>query len=91
MGTWRAGLRVAGFLGMTVAIMPVQWLLIRFGLAGARSLPVRYHRLLCKLIGIKVTVTPRKITAMTACLIGFLPNRKAILSSLSPKRSTRLL
>jgi 1-acyl-sn-glycerol-3-phosphate acyltransferase len=62
MGTWRAGLRVAGFLGMTVAIMPVQWLLIRFGLAGARSLPVRYHRLLCKLIGIKVTVKGIPVT-----------------------------
>lgn len=69
MGIWRAGIRVAGFVGMTLALMPVQWLLVRFGLPGARMLPVIYHRLLCRLIGIRVSVrgTPERDRPVLVC------------------------
>ena len=62
MGTWRAILRVAGFVSMTLAIMPVQWVLVRFNLPGSYMLPLYYHRILCKLIGIKVTVKGTPVT-----------------------------
>lgn len=62
MGTWRAVLRAIGFVGMTLAIMPFQWLLMRFSLPGSYSLPMYYHRLLCKLIGIRVTVKGTPVT-----------------------------
>ena len=62
MGTWRAIQRVAGFLGMTLAVMPVQWVLVRFSLPGSYMLPLYYHRVLCRLIGIKVTVRGTPVT-----------------------------
>lgn len=69
MGTWRALTRVIGFVGMTLALMPVQWLLVRLKLPGARGLPHLYHRVLCKLIGIRVIVrgTPERTRPVLVC------------------------
>lgn len=69
MGTWRATIRVVGFVGMTVLLMPFQWLLLKLKLPGARTLPLIYHRLLCRTIGIKVAVkgTPVRDVAVLIC------------------------
>lgn len=56
MGIWRATIRVIGFIGMTLALMPVQWLLVRLHLPGSKMVPHLYHRVLCRLIGIRVIV-----------------------------------
>lgn len=45
------------FVAVTGTLIPVQWLAIRLRLPLARALPVTYHRLLCRLLGIRITVT----------------------------------
>ncbi len=62
MGTWRAVTRVIMFVGMTLTLMPVQYVLVKTGLPGSRSLPMWYHRLLCRVIGIKVTIKGAPVT-----------------------------
>ncbi|MGB3810475.1 MAG: lysophospholipid acyltransferase family protein [Parvibaculum sp.] len=54
MGRLRAGVLLAGFILSALLLMPVQALGLRFGLPFAKTLPNRYHRFLCKLIGIRV-------------------------------------
>ncbi|HAH10353.1 MAG TPA: 1-acyl-sn-glycerol-3-phosphate acyltransferase [Alphaproteobacteria bacterium] len=43
-----------GFLLITLAVMPVQWLAIRYNWALKDTLPIRYHRMVCRLIGIRI-------------------------------------
>jgi 1-acyl-sn-glycerol-3-phosphate acyltransferase len=43
-----------GFLVLTMAFVPVQWLALRFNLSLANTLPVHFARGLCALIGIRV-------------------------------------
>lgn len=52
----RAGLILTLFLGLTLPLMPVQ--LVLFGLKPrwARRLPHWYHRLVCRIIGVRVVV-----------------------------------
>jgi len=68
MATARAALLLAGFISSALLLMPAQWLGLKFGLPYARTLPNRYHRFLCRLVGIRVTVRgePHK---GSACLI----------------------
>lgn len=56
MATARAAVLLAGFMLSAVILMPLQWFGLKFGLGYARGLPNRYHRFLCWLVGIKVTV-----------------------------------
>ena len=48
----RAYLIGAGFLAITLPLMPVQALLVRFAPGAARRLPHWYHRMVCRLIGL---------------------------------------
>ena len=48
--------RGLGFLALTLPLMPVQQILLWIGAPAARALPHYYHRLLCIILGIKVTV-----------------------------------
>ena len=52
----RAGAILAGFLALTLPLMPVQLLLVRMGSRHARTFPHRYHRWVCRLIGIRLNV-----------------------------------
>ncbi len=54
MGRLRAGWLLVGFIGSALLLMPVQALARKFGWPIAKTLPNRYHRFLCKLIGIRV-------------------------------------
>ncbi len=69
MGTWRATIRVICFLSLTIGLMPVQWVLVTLKMPGARSLPMHYHRILCRLIGIRVIVkgTPERTRPVLIC------------------------
>lgn len=56
MGALRGGAVLAGFLGLTVPLMPVQAALVRFGHRGARRFPHWYHRNVCRLLGLRIDV-----------------------------------
>ena len=56
MSRVRAGTILAGFLTLTVPLMPVQALLVRVWSKGARRFPHWYHRQVCRLIGARLTV-----------------------------------
>jgi 1-acyl-sn-glycerol-3-phosphate acyltransferase len=55
-GALRATSVLAGFMGLTVPLMPVQALLVRRGSPRARTFPHWYHRRLCRLLGIRIHV-----------------------------------
>lgn len=46
--------KFAAFLALTIALIPVQAAALRWGLPYARRLPTAYHRLLCRLLGIRI-------------------------------------
>lgn len=66
--TLRAGVLLAGFILSALVLMPVQLLSLKLGLPLAKTLPNRYHRFLCGLIGIRV-VTRGAPYEGGACLI----------------------
>jgi lyso-ornithine lipid O-acyltransferase len=51
-----AALKFAGFLGLTLALMPVQFMLVRTSPSLARALPHWYHRTLARLLGFHISV-----------------------------------
>lgn len=55
MNRLRASVLLAGFVLSALLLMPVQALALKFDLPLAKTLPNRYHRFLCRLIGIRVT------------------------------------
>ncbi|HMM14051.1 MAG TPA: lysophospholipid acyltransferase family protein [Parvibaculum sp.] len=68
MGRLRASFLLTGFILSALLLMPVQAVALKFGLPLAKRLPNRYHRFLCKLVGIRV-VTRGEPYAGGACLI----------------------
>jgi 1-acyl-sn-glycerol-3-phosphate acyltransferase len=56
MSRLKALTRALGFLALTLPLIPVQMLLLRFAPAAARALPHHYHRMLAWLFGIVITV-----------------------------------
>lgn len=68
MRTFRAALKLLAFAALTVPLMPVQQALLWFSDGGARNLPHRYHRLLCRLFGIRLSMAGRP-PAAGSCLI----------------------
>ena len=61
MPTLRAFALALAFLGLTVASIPIQWLSIRLNLKLQRTYPHAYHRLLCRMFGIRVFVIGKSI------------------------------
>jgi len=53
----RAGLLLAVFFAATIALIPAQWLLLKTGSRGAEWLPHYYHRFLCWLLDVRVSVS----------------------------------
>lgn len=51
-----AGLRLAGFLALTLPLMPIQALLLRLNPISARHFPHWYHRRVCRLLGIRLHI-----------------------------------
>lgn len=56
MGALRGAAILAGFAGLTLPLMPVQALLVRFSPPLARRLPHWYHRQVCRLIGVRLDI-----------------------------------
>jgi len=42
------------FAGVTIVLLPLQWVAIKLGIPLRRSLPHRYHRFVCALFGIRI-------------------------------------
>lgn len=53
----RAGLLLAVFFAATIALIPAQWLLLKTGSRAAEWLPHYYHRFLCWLLDVRVSVS----------------------------------
>ena len=51
-----AAVKLAGFFGLTMPLMPVQAALIATWPAAARWLPCWYHRRVCRLLGVRVRI-----------------------------------
>ncbi|MFN0219392.1 MAG: lysophospholipid acyltransferase family protein [Hyphomicrobium sp.] len=56
MSTLRAGAILAGFLGLTLPLMPIQAALLRLSPKAARRFPHWYHRQVCRLFGVNLNV-----------------------------------
>ncbi len=52
----RPYLILLGFLALTLPLMPVQYVLIKLNRRAARLLPWAYHRLLCRVLGMTITI-----------------------------------
>lgn len=70
MGTLRAIVVLCILTPVTLVAIPIQWLAVRTGSNLARTIPVRWHRFVCRLLGIRVTVrgapSPHKPLLVTA-------------------------
>lgn len=53
---FRAALRLTGYLALTLPLMPVQALLLMLRSRLARRLPYVYHRLVCRILSIDVSI-----------------------------------
>jgi 1-acyl-sn-glycerol-3-phosphate acyltransferase len=56
MGALRASAILTGFFALTVPLMPVQAVLVRLSPKAARRFPHWYHRQVCRLMGITLTI-----------------------------------
>lgn len=56
MGSLRAGSILGGFIGLTLPLMPVQALLVNISPRLARRFPHWYHRQVCRLIGVRLSI-----------------------------------
>jgi len=56
LGALRASLILFLFLALTLPLMPVQTLLVGLAPAAARRLPHWYHRQVCRLLGLRLTI-----------------------------------
>ena len=57
MNRWRAAFILSCFAALTLPLMPVQAVLLRLSPRAARMLPHRYHGLVARLLGIRISVT----------------------------------
>lgn len=58
----RAATLLAGLVLLTLVLMPVQVVLLKVSPRHARSLPMRYHRAVCRLFSLKVRVIGQPVT-----------------------------
>jgi len=85
MATLRAAGILTIFVAVTVLLIPVQWLALRLHSGWARNFPHVYHRFVCRLIGVRITVLGKPATGgvlMTANHTGWLD--VPILSAVAP-------
>ncbi|BCW86958.1 hypothetical protein sos41_00840 [Alphaproteobacteria bacterium SO-S41] len=53
----RGYVRLTGFVLLTLAIIPFQWVLVKLKLPGRKTIPHLYHRIVARLIGMRVKIT----------------------------------
>src|SRR5512139_3485301 len=56
MSRLRAATVLAGFMGFTLPLMPVQAILLRWSPSAARRFPHWYHRHVCRILGIRLHI-----------------------------------
>lgn len=56
MGSLRAGAILGGFMALTVPLMPVQAMLVKTSPRLARRFPHWYHKRVCRLCGVRLTI-----------------------------------
>lgn len=56
MSALRGGAVLAGFMALTLPLMPVQAALLRMSRGGARRFPHWYHRNVCRILGVRLTI-----------------------------------
>lgn len=56
MGTFRAASILTGFFALTVPLLPVQAVLLRVSPKAARRFPHWYHRQVCRLLGVRLSI-----------------------------------
>ena len=61
MITFRAFSIVAVFVTVTLVLLPVQWLAVKLALPLRRTLPNRYHRFVCRLFGVRVSLIGKPV------------------------------
>ncbi len=69
LGNLRALVLLAVFFAITLPMMLVQYVLIKLGLRQAKTLPQFYHKLVCRVLGIRVHVTGRLATDKPVLLV----------------------
>jgi lyso-ornithine lipid O-acyltransferase len=57
----RVFLAIGAIGALTVALLPVQWLAVRMGWPLRRRIPTFYHRLVCRIVGVRITPIGRPI------------------------------
>ncbi len=55
MPALRACLAIAGLTVVTLILLPLQWLAVRFRWQARRWIPVLFHRVGCRLLGVRIT------------------------------------
>ncbi len=66
----RACLRIVAYLAVTLPLLPVQAVALALELRLARTLPIAYHRLVCRILGIRVAVRGRLAPARPLLIVG---------------------
>jgi lyso-ornithine lipid O-acyltransferase len=69
LGGLRASFLLAAFLAVTLPLMLVQYLLIKLHLPQAKTLPHAYHKLVCRILGIRVHVAGHIATDRPVLLV----------------------
>lgn len=86
MQSLRGMLVLSAFLGLTLPLMPLQYLFVKTGSRHARTLPHWYHRKVCRLLGVRVhiagEVVPDKPVLIVANHVSWLDI--IVLSSVAP-------
>lgn len=57
------------FLLVTIILIPWQEMAVRFGLKRRKTFPNRYHRFLCRLFGIRITVVGRPVQSRGVLMV----------------------
>ena len=65
----RAGVLLTVFLLVTIVLIPWQASAVRFNLKRRKTFPNRYHRFLCRLFGIRVTVIGKPIQSRGVLMV----------------------
>jgi 1-acyl-sn-glycerol-3-phosphate acyltransferase len=51
---------IAAVAVLTIVLLPFQWIAVKFGFALQRRIPQFYHRLICALVGVKISVVGQR-------------------------------
>jgi 1-acyl-sn-glycerol-3-phosphate acyltransferase len=51
---------IAAVAVLTIVLLPFQWIAVKFGFALQRRIPQLYHRLICALVGVKISVVGQR-------------------------------